>query len=91
MRRVSLDNDEHHGQLATEGSAHAAPIPRKLTVVPEARRRAHAYEPIGLAWLEEPLPAEDLGGHAELAAIAAKAIRKDSTDVVVEIQELNYL
>jgi len=24
-------------------------------------------------------------------AIAAKAIRKDSTDVVVEIQELNYL
>jgi len=24
-------------------------------------------------------------------AIAAKAIRKDSTDVVVEIQELNYV
>ncbi len=42
--------------------------------VAEARRRAHAYEPIGLAWLEEPLPAEDLGGHAELAAVATMPI-----------------
>jgi L-alanine-DL-glutamate epimerase-like enolase superfamily enzyme len=42
--------------------------------VSEARRRAHAYEPIGLAWLEEPLPAEDLGGHAELAAVATMPI-----------------
>jgi L-alanine-DL-glutamate epimerase-like enolase superfamily enzyme len=42
--------------------------------VPEARRRAHAYDPIGLAWLEEPLPAEDLGGHAELAAVATMPI-----------------
>jgi len=39
--------------------------------VPEAIRRAHALEPFGLAWLEEPLPAEDLGGHAELAARTA--------------------
>ena len=36
--------------------------------VAEAIRRARAFEPFGLAWLEEPLPAEDLGGHVELAA-----------------------
>jgi L-alanine-DL-glutamate epimerase-like enolase superfamily enzyme len=36
--------------------------------VSEAIRRARAFEPFGLAWLEEPLPAEDLGGHVELAA-----------------------
>jgi len=36
--------------------------------VSEALRRAHAYSPLGLAWFEEPLPAEDLGGHVELAA-----------------------
>ena len=35
--------------------------------VSEAIRRARAFEPFGLAWLEEPLPAEDLAGHAELA------------------------
>jgi L-alanine-DL-glutamate epimerase-like enolase superfamily enzyme len=42
--------------------------------VSEARRRAHAYSPLGLAWLEEPLPAEDLGGHVELAAVATMPI-----------------
>lgn len=36
--------------------------------VPEAIRRARAYEPFALGWLEEPLPAEDLGGHQRLAA-----------------------
>jgi len=35
--------------------------------VAEAMRRARAYEPFNLAWFEEPLPAEDLGGHEELA------------------------
>ncbi len=39
--------------------------------VAEAIRRARAFEPFGLAWLEEPLPAEDLGGHVELAAHTA--------------------
>jgi len=34
----------------------------------EARRRAHAFEPFELSWLEEPLPADDLTGHARLAA-----------------------
>lgn len=33
----------------------------------EARRRAAAFAPLGLAWLEEPLPAEDIEGHVELA------------------------
>jgi L-alanine-DL-glutamate epimerase-like enolase superfamily enzyme len=42
--------------------------------VAEAIRRAHAFEPFGLAWLEEPLPAEDLAGHAELAAHTALPI-----------------
>jgi L-alanine-DL-glutamate epimerase-like enolase superfamily enzyme len=39
--------------------------------VAEAIRRARAFEPFDLAWLEEPLPAEDLAGHAELAAHTA--------------------
>jgi L-alanine-DL-glutamate epimerase-like enolase superfamily enzyme len=42
--------------------------------VAEARRRAHAFEPFELAWLEEPLPADDLGGHAEVAAHASMPI-----------------
>jgi L-alanine-DL-glutamate epimerase-like enolase superfamily enzyme len=42
--------------------------------VSEAIRRARAFEPIGLAWLEEPLPAEDLAGHAELARHTALPI-----------------
>ena len=42
--------------------------------VAEARRRASAYEGLSLAWLEEPLPAEDLGGHVELAAVASMPI-----------------
>jgi L-alanine-DL-glutamate epimerase-like enolase superfamily enzyme len=37
----------------------------------EARRRAAAFEPLGLAWLEEPLPAEDVDGHVELARATA--------------------
>lgn len=36
--------------------------------VDEAIRRARLYEPCDLAWYEEPLPAEDLGGHVRLAA-----------------------
>ena len=42
--------------------------------VSEARRRAHAFAPLGLAWLEEPLPAEDVSGHVELAAMAPMPI-----------------
>lgn len=42
--------------------------------VAEARRRAYAYADLSLSWLEEPLPAEDLGGHVELAAHATMPI-----------------
>ncbi len=42
--------------------------------VSEALRRAHAYSPLALAWFEEPLPAEDLAGHVELAAKASMPI-----------------
>ena len=42
--------------------------------VAEARRRAHAYADLNLGWLEEPLPAEDLGGHVELASVATMPI-----------------
>ena len=36
--------------------------------VDAAIRRARLYEPLDLAWFEEPLPAEDLGGHVRLSA-----------------------
>lgn len=36
--------------------------------VAEARRRAHLLEPLDVAWLEEPLPADDVSGHSRLAA-----------------------
>ena len=36
--------------------------------VDAAIRRARLYEPFDLAWYEEPLPAEDLGGHIRLSA-----------------------
>jgi len=40
----------------------------------ESLRRARAFGPFGLAWLEEPLPAEDLSGHVELARAAPMPI-----------------
>jgi len=42
--------------------------------VSEALRRAYAYAPLSLAWFEEPLPAEDLAGHVEIAAKAVMPI-----------------
>jgi len=33
----------------------------------EALRRAHAFEPLNLTWIEEPMPATDLEGHVKLA------------------------
>jgi len=35
---------------------------------PDAIRRARLLEPLDLCWLEEPLPADDVAGHARLAA-----------------------
>jgi L-alanine-DL-glutamate epimerase-like enolase superfamily enzyme len=40
----------------------------------EALRRAPRYADLGIAWFEEPLPADDLAGHAALAAQAALPI-----------------
>jgi L-alanine-DL-glutamate epimerase-like enolase superfamily enzyme len=34
--------------------------------VDDAIRRARAYEPLDIGWLEEPLPADDISGHARL-------------------------
>ena len=42
----------------------------------DALRRVAAYAPFGLGWLEEPLPADDLGGHIFLA-------RSSSTPIAV--------
>lgn len=35
--------------------------------VDEAIRRARLYEPLDIAWIEEPLPADDVDGHERLA------------------------
>jgi L-alanine-DL-glutamate epimerase-like enolase superfamily enzyme len=40
----------------------------------EALRRAPRYAELGIAWFEEPLPADDIGGHARLAAASAVPI-----------------
>jgi L-alanine-DL-glutamate epimerase-like enolase superfamily enzyme len=48
---------------------------------PEAKRRARLFEEIDLFWFEEPLPAEDIGGHARLAA---------STSVPIAVGESLY-
>ena len=37
----------------------------------DAVRRAAAFAPLDLYWLEEPLPADDVSGHARLAAATA--------------------
>lgn len=39
-----------------------------------ARRRAHALADLDLAWIEEPLAADDIEGHAELARFAPMPI-----------------
>lgn len=47
----------------------------------EAVRRARAFEPLDLEWFEEPLPADDVSGHARLAA---------STSIPVAVGESMY-
>lgn len=47
----------------------------------EARRRAAAFEPLDLFWFEEPLPADDVRGHALLAR---------STSIPVAVGESMY-
>ncbi len=47
----------------------------------EAKRRAHMFEEVDLFWFEEPLPAEDISGHARLAA---------STSIPIAVGESLY-
>jgi L-alanine-DL-glutamate epimerase-like enolase superfamily enzyme len=47
----------------------------------EALRRAASYADLGIAWFEEPLPADDIAGHARLAA---------STPVPIAVGESLY-
>ena len=47
----------------------------------EAVRRAHLYEPFDLTWLEEPLAADDVEGHALLAR---------STSIPIAVGETMY-
>jgi L-alanine-DL-glutamate epimerase-like enolase superfamily enzyme len=47
----------------------------------EAIRRARTFEPLDIAWFEEPLPAEDVAGHTRLAR---------STTVPVAVGESMY-
>ncbi|WP_329456441.1 mandelate racemase/muconate lactonizing enzyme family protein [Streptomyces sp. NBC_01497] len=47
----------------------------------EAVRRARTYEPLDIAWFEEPLPAEDIAGHERLAR---------STSVPIAVGESMY-
>ena len=49
--------------------------------IDEAIRRARHYEPLDIGWLEEPLPADDIEGHARLAR---------STSVPVAVGESLY-
>ena len=49
--------------------------------VDEAIRRARLYEPLNIGWLEEPLPADDVEGHARLAR---------STSIPIAIGESVY-
>ena len=47
----------------------------------EAKKRARLFEPLNLYWFEEPMPAEDMSGHVELAR---------STSIPVAVGESIY-
>ncbi|WP_300591030.1 mandelate racemase/muconate lactonizing enzyme family protein [Microbacterium sp.] len=47
--------------------------------VAEAIRRAAAYADLGIGWLEEPLPADNVAGHAQLARHSAVPIAVGET------------
>lgn len=47
----------------------------------EAKRRARLFEDVDVYWFEEPLPADDVGGHARLAA---------STSIPIAVGESLY-
>ena len=49
-------------------------MPTSASRSSEALRRAPRYAELGIAWFEEPLPADDITGHARLAAASAVPI-----------------
>lgn len=49
-------------------STHLMVDANQSMTVAEAKRRARLFEPLDLFWFEEPLPAEDISGHAQLTA-----------------------
>lgn len=53
----------------------------QVFAVDEAVRRAQALQPFDVAWMEEPLPADDLDGHIRLAA---------STSIPIAVGESIY-
>jgi len=72
---IAEDVDRLEAVRAATGAAFALMVDaNQAFTVAEAGRRAYAYRHLDLGWLEEPLPAEDLGGHAELAAKATMPI-----------------
>lgn len=46
--------------------------PNQAFTVPEAIRRAHHYADWGIGWLEEPVRADDLAGHAAVARACSR-------------------
>ncbi|WP_425258958.1 enolase C-terminal domain-like protein [Rubrivivax sp. RP6-9] len=60
--------------IVGDGTALMVDYNQSLTPA-EATRRARALEPFGLEWLEEPVAAEDLRGHAQVRARAAVPIQ----------------
>ncbi len=53
---------------AIGASTHLMVDANQSLTVAEAKRRARLFEPLDLFWFEEPLPAEDISGHVQLAA-----------------------
>jgi L-alanine-DL-glutamate epimerase-like enolase superfamily enzyme len=55
-------------RAAVGPSVHLMVDANQSMTLAEAKRRARLYEPFDLFWFEEPLPAEDISGHAQLMA-----------------------
>jgi L-alanine-DL-glutamate epimerase-like enolase superfamily enzyme len=62
-------------------SVHLMADANQSLTYPEAKRRARLFEEIDLFWFEEPLPAEDITGHALLAS---------STSIPIAVGESLY-
>ena len=72
---IAEDVARLEGVRAAVGNAFAVMVDaNQAFTVAEACRRAYGYRDLLLGWFEEPLHAEDLSGHAELAAKARMPI-----------------